>query len=293
MLIPYLQIPSLPPNSNIAIHPFGVLVATGILSGAALTIRRGLKLGLTDEMLRTMIFWSVATGLVSAHVLDVLIYQDHGGDMKKLLLAILDVRSGLSSMAGFAGAVLGLWLFCRKYQQDLLAHADSLAFGLALGWFFGRMGCFVAHDHPGHLIKPGDPLYFLGVDYPQYLGQAIDNGGFAIRTDPTYRRYDLGFLEVVISAILTAFYLIAERFKPRKGFYVAAIATYYGPIRFFLDYLRVSKDEIPDWHGADPRTFGLTPAQYAAIAVTLVGLYLCVKVARQREPQQTAPTPAS
>lgn len=276
LLIPFFQIPSLPPGANFAIHPFGVLVATGILSGAALTIRRGLRLGLQDEMLRTMIFWSVATGLVMAHVLDVLIYQDHGGDLKRLLVAIIDVRSGLSSMAGFAGAVLGLWLFCRRYQQDMLAHADSLAFGLALGWFFGRMGCFVAHDHPGRLVHPGDFLYPLGVDYPQLIGQPIEGW---IRTDPSYRRIDLGFLEVVISAILTTFYFVMERFKPRKGFFVAAIATYYGPIRFFLDYLRVNESE---WRGADPRTFGLTPAQYAAIVVTLLGIYLCVKVARRQ-----------
>ena len=75
MLIPYFEIPSLPPHSSIAIHPFGVLVATGILVGAWLTRRRGAKLGLDDEMVRSMIFWSVASGLVLCHVVDVLLYQ--------------------------------------------------------------------------------------------------------------------------------------------------------------------------------------------------------------------------
>lgn len=268
MAIPYLQIPSLPPHSNIAIHPFGVLVATGILVGAWLTRRRGTKLGLQDEMVRSMIFWSVFTGFVVAHAIDVFVYQE--GDLGKKLLALLDPRSGLSSMGGFAGAVLGLWLWCKKNGQEVMAYADSLAFGLALGWMFGRLGCFVAHDHPGDLTQ-----FFLGVDYPCRRPPCAPVEGWVF-TGATFRRHDLGLYEAIIAAALSTFYLVMERLRPRKGFFVAAIALYYGPVRFFLDYLRAS-----DVEGADPRWLGLTPAQYAAIGVTLIGVLLAVRVARR------------
>ena len=76
-LIPYFQIPSLPIFDGVAIHPFGVLGATGILSGAMLTRRRGQQLGLDDDLVKNMIFWSVATGLLMAHFLDVLVYQKY------------------------------------------------------------------------------------------------------------------------------------------------------------------------------------------------------------------------
>ena len=75
-VIPYLQIPSIPIFDTIAIHPFGVLVATGILVGARLTIRRGSQLGLGEEMVKNMIFWSLLTGFLLSHFFDVLIYQD-------------------------------------------------------------------------------------------------------------------------------------------------------------------------------------------------------------------------
>jgi prolipoprotein diacylglyceryltransferase len=93
-----------------------------------------------------------------------------------------------------------------------------------------------------------------------------------------FRRHDLGFYEVLVAGALSTFYFIADRFRPRLGFYVAAIATYYGPVRFFLDYLRAQPKDV---RGADPRWLGLTPAQYAAIFVLLVGIYLCVLVARR------------
>jgi len=278
-VIPYLQIPSIPIFDNVAIHPFGILVATGILVGARLTIRRGKQLGLEEEMVKNMIFWSVFTGFILAHFLDVMIYQDDL-DLVQKLKALLDPRSGLSSMGGFAGAVLGLFVWCRRNNQPVMPYADSLAYGLATGWMFGRMGCFVAHDHPGNVLN-GEWYSFMGVDYPCPAPHCAikDNLGWVVtasETKPEWVRYDMGFFEVVVAGALAAFYFIAERFKPRMGFFVAAIATYYGPVRFVLDYLRVK-----NVHGADPRYLGLTPAQYAAIAVLAIGIYLCVLVARR------------
>jgi phosphatidylglycerol:prolipoprotein diacylglycerol transferase len=276
MLIPYLQIPSLPPGRTLAIHPFGVLVATGIMVGAWLTRKRGERLGLKDEMVRSMIFYSVLTGFIVAHAVDVVVYQD--GTFEQKFWAFLNPQSGLSSMGGFAGAVLGLWLWCRRNGEEVLAYADSLAYGLALGWMFGRLGCFVAHDHPGHLTS-----FFLGVDYPCPKPACYPVEGL-VYTNSAFRRHDLGFYEALIAAVLTTFYLVMERFvRPRKGFYVAAIALYYGPVRFFLDYLRAS-----DISGADPRYFGLTPGQYAAVAITVVGVLLAVWVSKK-----PAATPAS
>lgn len=293
-MIPYFQIPSLPIFDGIAIHPFGVLVATGILSGAMLTRRRGQQLGLDDELVKNMIFWSVATGLVISHVLDVLVYQKHP-DLMATLKAIADPRSGLSSMGGFFGAVLGLVIWCRRNGQKVLPYADSLAYGLALGWFFGRMGCYVAHDHPGLRTD-----FFLGVDYPCPAAHCPPqgDGGLHVFTDPKFRRHDLGFYEVLVAGALASFYLIMDRFRPRIGFFVAAITIYYGPVRFLLDYLRVNFQE-----GGDPRWFQLTPAQYAAVAVTLIGVGLAIRVGRftpeqiaayrpPREPQEP-PAPES
>ena len=286
-MIPYLQIPSLPIFDSVAIHPFGVLVATGILVGASLTIRRGRKLGLDEEMVKSMIFWSVFTGFVFAHVLDVLLYQDYKGDTGAMLRALADPRSGLSSMGGFLGAVIGMIVWCRRNKQAVLPYADSLAYGLATGWMFGRMGCFVAHDHPGNLVT-NEWYSFLSVDYPcaQAHCPVLPDKGWIVtasKIDPAFRRYDLGFFEVLVAGALASFYFIAERFKPRCGFFVAAIATYYGPVRFLLDYLRVRGGQ-----GADPRwpdtSWGLTPAQYAAVLVSLVGLALIVRVS-QKTPQ--------
>ena len=286
-LIPYPQLPSLPLiDDSLAIHPFGVLVATGILVGSWLTIRRGKVLGLDEEKVKNMIFWSLLTGFLVSHFSDVLIYQKHPST-GAMLRALADPRSGLSSMGGFAGAVLGLFVWCRRSGERVMPYADSLAYGLATGWFFGRMGCYVAHDHPGELMATSDPLYFLGVDYPCPMAHCAPKGSGLVHIGAEFRRHDMGFEEGLFAAALAGGYLLWGTFKPRLGVFVASIATLYGPIRFAMDRLRV-RDGI----GADPRTFGLTPAQYAAIAVTLIGLLLWVYVLRQPAPATVSPASA-
>lgn len=268
-MIPYLQIPSIPIFDRPMIHPFGILVATGILVGASLTVRRGRQLGLLEENVKNMIFWTVFTGFVVSHFFDVLVYQNDLTWSQKLA-ALADPRSGLSSMGGFAGAVLGLYLWCRRNNEPVLPYADSLAYGLATGWMFGRLGCFVAHDHPGSETK-----FFLGVDYPCPIPHCFNMGDSLYYVGDRFRRHDLGLYEAISAASLATFYFISERFKPRVGYFVAAIATFYGPVRFFLDYLRIDKVR-----GADPRYLGLTPAQYAAIAVIAIGIALIVRVSK-------------
>ncbi len=270
-MIPYFQIPSLPLFGSFAIHPFGVLVAIAILFGAFMTLKRAKQLGLDEEMVRNMIFWTVFTGFIFAHVLDVVFYYNEPWGTKRLL-ALIDPRSGLSSMGGFSGAVFGLIVWCRRNKQKIMPYADSLAYGLSFGWVFGRLGCYTAHDHPG-LPAPGFPL---AVAYPCPVPQCNPIVGHYVITSshsPIFPRHDLGFYEACIAAGIAIVFFVAARFRPRTGFFVALIALLYGPIRFFLDFLR----EIPK-RGGDTRFAGLTPAQYAAIGVALIGIYLCIQV---------------
>jgi hypothetical protein len=138
------------------------------------------------------------------------------------------------------------------------------------------MGCYVAHDHPGELMAASDRLFFLGVDYPCPAAHCAPKGTSLFHVGSEFRRHDMGFEEALFAAALAGGYLLWGMFKPRLGVFVASIATLYGPIRFALDQLRVREGV-----GADPRTLGLTPAQYAAIAVTVIGLGVWVYVLRQ------------
>lgn len=280
-MIPYFDIPPIPlfKGAGIAIHAFGILVALAILVGSWLTHRRARMLGLQEDRVRSMIFWTVLTGFVFAHILDVVFYTEGPWDEKRWI-SLIDPRAGLSSMGGFFGALVGLFAWCKVNKQPVLPYADSLGFGLAFGWVLGRLGCYLAHDHPGKLASH----FPLAVAYKCETPPCGFPDKFRMFThsDITFPRHDLGFEEALCAFCIAILFLILVRFRPRTGVFVALLATLYGPVRFFLDFLRIDKhlDKIAE---ADPRFFGLTPAQYAAVAVTLAGIALCAYVVRNKQ----------
>jgi phosphatidylglycerol:prolipoprotein diacylglycerol transferase len=240
-VIPWFNI-QLPSVGPVGIHAFGVLVAIGILVGTNLTRKRGRELGLSDVDTTSMVTTVLVCGFVLAHLFDVVAYQSAEGNVS--LWAIINPFGGLSSFGGFAGALLGLAWWAYRHKQPRMPYADALAFGLAPGWMFGRLGCFTAHDHPGRITD-----FFLAVRYPSGT------------------RHDLGLYEALWAGGLTAlFFLLARKRRP-LGIYVVLIAVAYAPIRFGLDFLRAT-----DTPGADPRYWGLTPAQYGAAAALLAGV---------------------
>lgn len=257
-MIPYFQIPSL----FGLIHSFGVLVAIGILVGVRVTRLRAAQLGLDDEHATNMTTWAVGVGFVVAHVFDVFAYRWSEFVRDPIILVN---NFSISSYGGFAGALLGIWLWHKRYKQPMLPYCDAISFGLAPGWMFGRLGCFSAHDHPGKHTS-----FFLAVQYPD---------------GP---RHDLGLDEALFAAFLTTLFFILYR-KPRKaGLYLALECLLYAPVRLFFDALRAT-----DTAGADPRFLGLTPAQYASILLVFVGLAILWRVRKEPAPTLATATAAT
>jgi len=155
-----------------------------------------------------------------------------------------------------------MFFWCWKNGEPFMPYADSLGYGLSIGWMFGRLGCFSAHDHPGKFTE-----FFLGVHYPDGV------------------RHDLGLDEALWAAgIALIFWLLARKNRP-LGLYVTALSLAYAPVRFGLDFLRAH-----DVAGADPRYFGLTPAQWGSMGVLGAGVGLLLWMRNHRNPT-AAPTP--
>jgi phosphatidylglycerol:prolipoprotein diacylglycerol transferase len=160
---------------------------------------------------------------------------------------------GLSSYGGFIGGTLAAVWFARRRKLSLLALGDAWCFAFPFAWVFARLGCFSVHDHPG---VPS--TFFLAVaDY--------DHSGIA--------RHDLGLYEALASVPLAAWFWFRSHRRQATGSYLALVATYYGPVRFALDFLRAPASE-----GGDVRYLGLTPAQYLSLALGGVGVVLALRL---------------
>ena len=263
--IPYLQIPELTiipkgffggfPSGAFSIKPFGTLVAIGVYLGSYLSTGLGKRLGLNERALASFAAWVVGFGFLGGHMLDVIFY--YPGQVLRDPLSLFRVWEGLSSFGGFSGAIIGGFLWKWRYKSDILPYADVIASSFPAGWVFGRTGCSVAHDHPGLASD-----LWLAVQYP--------GGG----------RFDLGLYEMVLTIPLALSFLWLRRRPHPWGFYIGAMAIAYAPVRFALDFLRVSAPVAENGGltaAVDPRYAGLTPAQWACFGLLIMGVYFFVR----------------
>jgi phosphatidylglycerol:prolipoprotein diacylglycerol transferase len=248
-------------------HPiemFGVLVALGVIVGDRIVVNEGARRGLDPQDVKFLNVRIVLVGFIMAHLVSVIFYYPER--IKENPLVLVYFWAGISSFGGFLGALLAFLYYTRREKIPALPYADSVALGLAVGWIFGRTGCFTAHDHPGRHTD-----FFLAVKYPGMGGP----------------RHDLGLDELLFTLVITAVLFWFAR-KPRvPGRVIGLFATMYAPVRFSLDFLRATDVAMPD-----QRYLGLTPAQWACMGCLGVGVWL---LARKGEvlPPTLVPPPAT
>lgn len=271
-MVPYIHVPDLH-IGPLPLHPFGILVATGVLVGTSITARRARKLGYDVFQLNSFVTWMLVSAFVLSHMLDSVFY--HWDEVVRRPWSVIMLWEGLSSFGGFVGAVVGivLWKYFiieddslllrpRRRPAPILPFADLVLSVLPIGWAFGRAGCSTVHDHPGARAT-ADTL--LAVAYPRHPGDgAITKLGFIELIHGHDPRFDLGFLELLFTIIIAVCFALTWRRRLPIGTYVIASGLAYAPVRFAMDFLR-----IPANDGGDTRYGDLTPAQWACMALFL------------------------
>ena len=233
------------------IYPFGIMVGLAILVGAAVAQRRAEKLGIDPKLFSEAVIWLFVGGFVMAHWVSVLLYFPER--VLRNPLELLKLWKGISSFGGFLGGVSALILYIKWKDLPFWTTLDAVAYGLVVGWVFGRGGCSLAHDHPGKCTN-----FPLAVKFPGWGLPCPDNYA---------ARHDLGFYELLFTLVLAASVVVLNRKKRFTGFTLAFLCLAYAPVRFMLDFLRVG----------DRTYLGLTPGQYFSIALLGAGALVLVK----------------
>jgi phosphatidylglycerol---prolipoprotein diacylglyceryl transferase len=287
-MIPYIHVPDLK-LGPLTLHPFGLLVATGVIVGTWLATRRARQRGLDLALLNSFITWMLVAGFLGGHMLDQIFY--HPEEVLKRPWSLLLLWEGLSSFGGFIGALIGIILWKhyeavpvwrtpivtiskfrrREHPLPILPFADLILSVFPVAWVFGRSGCSVVHDHPGMRTEPGT---FLSVGYPTdlQLHELREAEEIRLLWDGPVHRFDLGLLEMMFTVIVATAFALTWRRKLATGTYVAVVAMAYAPVRFAMDSLRIKESAV-----ADPRYGGLTPAQWASIALFVFGIAMALR----------------
>lgn len=287
-MIPYLTSPSFH-LGPITIHLFGLIVALAVWTGV--TIAPGLYkgAGLDVAIGERMAVWIGIGAVLGAHWFSVLFYFPEKVAADPLLL--LRFWEDISSFGGMVGGLIGAMLFLWWKNPSMDAtmrwnYLDVVAYVFPFCHAIGRVGCSLAHDHPGTISNFPLAVSLKTVEAQQFITDVYANAGLSAALPPTdvlatMGFNDLGWYELLyMCAVVLPTMMIVYRRARRPGAMILTFGLVYLPVRFMFDFLRVS----------DERYVGLTPGQWvAAISFLLLPvLYMGMRTRAVR----TLPTAA-
>ncbi len=279
---------------DVPLHTYGLLIAMGFVSAIIVTTREAERTGLDKNHILDLAFWVLLSGLGGARIVFILVNlpQYFGANFFTPDLVIPLVhwrvptilavwRGGLVFYGGLLGAFLAVVIYLKKFKLPFFRYTDAIVPAVALGHFFGRLGCFSAGCCFGKPVSPGN---FFATYFPQgslafmqtkaathieHLGQ--------LTTGPIYPTQ----LFESLAVLMIFFILIAMR--RRKRFHGQLLITYFilYPIwRSFNECLRGDylRGMIFRWPAKSP----LILSTSQLISIFVVGMGVAFMVYRLR-----------
>ncbi len=129
--------------------------------------------------------------------------------------------SGMSYHGGVTGAIVGSYLFSKRYKADFWNLSDLFAPVIPLGYTFGRLGNFINGELWGRITDHPIGMYF------------------PLSPDPTLLRHPSQLYEAFFEGIfLFVVFLVLRRMRLPKGSMLPGYIFGYGFVRFFIEFFR-------------------------------------------------------
>ncbi len=278
---------------------YGVMLTLALIVGAWMTVRRCRRQGLPEGDAYQAVFYALLLVFAGGRLIYSLQYFH---EFSKHPWELLDPRhGGIALYGGLLGLVLGPILYLRSRRLSIGPYFDATVPALAIGLFFGRIGCFLAGCNWGKMSNLPWAVRFPPPRhaYAQHLkaGLIAPGAPLSLPVHPT-QLYEAGFgllmfvlslwwLSRVYPALwqpskwqrsiplrLPAFDFRSSTFDLRPGRIFLLAISCYAIFRFSIEFLRA------DSYGW--RLGVLTVAQGISIATFGICLLLLFKDGRRR-----------
>jgi phosphatidylglycerol:prolipoprotein diacylglycerol transferase len=127
---------------GLAVYAYGFFVAIGFVAGVIFATLRARKEGIPFEKVVDLFFYTVLSAILGSRILFVLINLDV---YRENPLQIFKIWEG--GLVFYGGLILAIGVsigYMRWHRLPIWKFADLFSPSIALGLFFGRIGCFFA-----------------------------------------------------------------------------------------------------------------------------------------------------
>jgi phosphatidylglycerol:prolipoprotein diacylglycerol transferase len=250
------------------------MIALAFLAGLWTAVRRARRENISGEQISDVTLWLMAGSIIGARIVYVATYwhEEFAGRPFGNVFAIW--QGGLVFYGGLIGAAAAGFIYAFWKKLPVWKTADVLAPSIALGSFFGRIGCLLngccygrACDLPWGIRFPNGSFAW---EEQRRLGLIGENDP-ALPVHPT---------EIYDALLNLALYIFLAWLFRRKKFDGQIFATYLICYAITRSMVEVFRGDYSYGH----LHFGLTPAQWLGVPMLASGLLLAV-VLSKRKPQ--------
>ena len=244
------------------------MIALAFLAGLWTATLRARRERIPAERIADVTLWLMVGAILGARVVYVTTYWREEFASQPFTEIFMIQHGGLVYYGGFIGAALAGAVYLLWKKMPFWKTADVLAPSIALGSFFGRVGCLLNGCCYG---RRTDLPWAITFTNPQ--AQEISGTPLNVPLHPT-QIYD-GLFNLILYGFL------AWLFR-RKKFDGEIFTTYlicYAVTRSIVECFR------GDYSGLHYH-FGLTPAQWISVPMFIGGLVLAAILSRRAEPDK-------
>ncbi len=225
---------------SLTVHSYGLMIALAILVSAIAIYREAPREKINADHVLEAVIVAAIFGLLGSRILYILL--NWGYYSTKPLSAILTQFEGLTFYGAMFGGVIALFVWSRWRQFGFLKMADLLAPYLALGYAFGRIGCFL-----------NGCCYGKEASVPWAL---------PINMADTVLRHPVQLYAAFGGLIIFILLKLLRPHRPFVGFLLLTLFAFYGILRFIVEFFRYS----------DVAWIGLSTAQLFSLGLTILSL---------------------
>jgi phosphatidylglycerol:prolipoprotein diacylglycerol transferase len=237
----------------VTIPTYGFLFAIGAVLGILVDLRLARREGIDMKVYGDFIFYILLLSLLGAKIFLFLTnagyYLRFPSELKYLLTSGGTFYGGL-----IAGVLFAVW-FIRRHKLNFRRLGDVSVPGLALGHFFGRLGCFGA----GCCYGREADRFPLSVIFSSEKAHSLTGVPLGVPLFPTQ----------AMEALLNLF-----RKRRYAGQVFALYILNYSLIRFFIEYFRGDEDRGFVWNTPGSVWLSLSIPQLISICGIVLALVL-------------------
>ena len=202
----------------VKIKAWGTMLVVAFAAGTAYMARYADRKVITPAECLDFALYCLVGAVIGARVLFVALDWGHYAGQLNHLANVWE--GGLSFHGGLLGALLAALIFAHVRHKSFLALVDEASPGIALGYAFARIGCFLngcCHGHECHLPWA---MRFPGGDLPN------------VSVHPT---------QLYACAASLAIFVILLKLRgklPRRGHLILSFFSLYSIYRFLAEFTR-------------------------------------------------------